>query len=77
MLSPVTIYESSAYKYGSCFDKKWRTVRCCDLNKEYYMNVPLQVARLYGWLEGPLIVSHQLVALGTASSLEKFDLDAQ
>ena len=41
------------------------------------MNVPLQVARTYGWLEGPLIVSRQLVAVGTASSLEKFDLVAK
>ena len=42
-----------------------------------YFNVTLQVARLYGWLEGPLIVSQQLVALGTASSLEKYYFDAQ
>ena len=44
----VTISESSAYKYASCFDKKWRTVRCYDLNNEYYFNVTLQVARPYG-----------------------------
>ena len=69
--------ESSAYKDGSCFDKKWRTYRSCDLNKEYYLNVPLEVARPYGWLESPSIVSRLLVALGTASSLEKFDFDAQ
>ena len=62
---------------GSCFDKKWQTVRFCGLNNEYNFNVTLQVARPYGWLEGPLIVSQQLVALGTASSLEKFDFDAQ
>ena len=56
--------------------QKWQTVRCCGLNNEYYFNVTLQVARPYGWLEGPLIVSQQFVALGTASSLEKFDFDA-
>ena len=57
--------------------QKWQTVRCCDLNNEYCVNVPLQVARPCGWLEGPLIVSRQLVALGTVSSLEKLDLSAQ
>ncbi len=41
------------------------------------MSITLQVACPYGWLEGPLIVSQQLVALGTASSLVKFDFDAQ
>ena len=53
----VAVSESSAYKYASCFDKKWRTLRCYDLNNEYYSNVPLQVARPCGWLESPLIVS--------------------
>ena len=62
---------------GVMVRQKWQTVRCCGLNNEYYFNVTLQEARLYGWLEGPLIVSQQLVALGTASSLEKFNFDAQ
>ena len=62
---------------GIMFRQKWQTVRCCGLNNEYYFNVTLQVARPYGWLEGPSIVSQQLVALGTASSLEKFNFDAQ
>ncbi len=47
------------------------------LNNEYSLNVPLQVARPYGWLKSPLIVSRLSVALGTASSLETFDLAAQ
>ena len=63
-------------KMGHISTKKWRTVRCCDLNNAYYFNVPLRVARLYGWLESPLIVSRLFVTLGTASFLEKFDLDA-
>ena len=62
---------------GVMVRQKMQTVRCCGLNNEYYFNVTLQVARPYGWLEGPLIVSQQLVALGTASSLEKFDLATQ
>ena len=57
--------------------KKWRTVWCYDLNNEYYFNVPLQVARPYGWLESPLIVSRLLAALGTASSLEKWGFAVQ
>ena len=76
-LSQVRMSESSAYKDGSCFDKKLRTVRFCDLNNESYLNVPLLVGRPYGWLESPLIVCCMLVAFGTASTLEMFEMDAQ
>ena len=65
-------YQNAApTKVGSSFDRKWRTVQCCGLNIKYSLNVALQIARLYGWLESPLIVSGLLVALGTASYLDK------
>ncbi len=46
-------------------------------DKEYWLNVPLQVARPYGWQEIPLTDYRLLEALGTAHSLEKFDFNAQ
>ncbi len=41
------------------------------------MNVLLQIARSYEWPKSILIASRLLVALGTASSLEKFEMVAQ
>ena len=64
-------------KMGHVSTKNGELYDAATLNNEYSLNVPLQVARSYGWLESPFIVSWSLEASGTNSSLEKFDSAAQ